>query len=440
MLAKFIFDSDESSLKDTLKRSKKLVSGKIGIIKTLTKNAFYTDEPKFYQYTAQLCDVALFSDVHTHDKFVGGMSLDNEHAMVKAIGEAIERYSLSVYKSSNFICETFENIKNAALSPSGIVAFSKHQMKTSKFRNFRVDDHSKLYWTIGYSIFKEKCLFVPAQLVYVPYRYKNEKIIRLPITTGAASGSSLTGALIRGICEVVERDAYIINYLNKLPGKLVNINELDNKNINKMLAEYRNCDIEVYVFDITTDLNIPTMMCILIDRSKEGPAVSVGLKCHLDPYEAIIGCLEEAQHARPWIRAMMINGKPMLENTKKKMKLISTVKDRGILWSDVNMINKLDFWLKKNKYIKIKNKFSYSQSAIKNLRLLLNILKNKVSDIIYVDVTTRDVRETGFKVVKVIIPELQPLYLDEQYKYLGGRRLYEFMFSKRLNDIPHPFL
>jgi ribosomal protein S12 methylthiotransferase accessory factor len=56
----------------------------------------------------------------------------------------------------------------------------------------------------------------------------------------------------------------------------------------------------------------------------------------------------------------------------------------------------------------------------------------------------------GFRVVKVVIPNLHPLYLDEKHPYLGGKRLYDvpvklgFLKNPRkedeFNKISHPFL
>jgi ribosomal protein S12 methylthiotransferase accessory factor len=60
------------------------------------------------------------------------------------------------------------------------------------------------------------------------------------------------------------------------------------------------------------------------------------------------------------------------------------------------------------------------------------------------------VRHTAFKVVMVIIPELQPMHLDERHPYLGGERLYQMPVTlgykdrpsreEELNPFPHPFL
>lgn len=69
---------------------------------------------------------------------------------------------------------------------------------------------------------------------------------------------------------------------------------------------------------------------------------------------------------------------------------------------------------------------------------------------VFVDVTRPEIKKRGFIVVKVIIPQLQPLYLYENFRYLGGERLYtvpEILgyrgAAKKetdLNSKPHPFL
>lgn len=78
------------------------------------------------------------------------------------------------------------------------------------------------------------------------------------------------------------------------------------------------------------------------------------------------------------------------------------------------------------------------------------MLKEKDIEAVYVDITHPKIKKHGIVVVKVFIPKLQPLYLDECYPYLGGNRLYDVPvqlgFLKvpnqefQLNKIAHPFL
>jgi len=115
------------------------------------------------------------------------------------------------------------------------------------------------------------------------------------------------------------------------------------------------------------------------------------------------------------------------------------------------MIKHLDFLLKnKNSKNICKIPLKLVSNNSKSFEKTLMILKKHKLEMAFVDVTTPEINKIGFKVVKVIIPELQPLYLDENFKYLGGKRLYSMSkilgYTKNetkeedLNKIPHPFL
>jgi ribosomal protein S12 methylthiotransferase accessory factor len=66
-----------------------------------------------------------------------------------------------------------------------------------------------------------------------------------------------------------------------------------------------------------------------------------------------------------------------------------------------------------------------------------------------VELTSPEMRELGFRVVKVLVPGLQPIDFGTQWPHLGGRRLYEaparagYLQSRTqprdLNVFPHPF-
>lgn len=65
------------------------------------------------------------------------------------------------------------------------------------------------------------------------------------------------------------------------------------------------------------------------------------------------------------------------------------------------------------------------------------------------ELTTPDVAQCGFCVVRVIIPGMQPLDNDNRYPHHGGRRMYEkplefglrdeIISEESLNHLPHPF-
>ena len=56
-----------------------------------------------------------------------------------------------------------------------------------------------------------------------------------------------------------------------------------------------------------------------------------------------------------------------------------------------------------------------------------------------VDVTAPDIADAGLRVAKVVAPELQPLDVAYDARFLGGRRLYRAAFELGLRDEPATF-
>lgn len=211
-----------------------------------------------------------------------------------------------------------------------------------------------------------------------------------------------------------------------------------------MLKRY---NLELCANDITTDIGIPAVVAIVIDRTGLGPAICVGLKAGFDINQNIIGAAEEALMVRSWIRDEYMYSK----SKQISPKIISSVEERANFWCPTSTISYLDFWVNaKLRKVSYKlHKFSKG-SYIEKVTELIRILGSKGYDIVCVDITAPEVQKYDVKVVKVIVPQLQPLHLDEKYPCLTFPRMFSAplnmgFFNKNknindLNDIPHPFL
>ncbi|MBI2675426.1 MAG: YcaO-like family protein [Candidatus Aenigmarchaeota archaeon] len=435
------FGVREKPMDETLQAARKIIHPKTGIVKNLGRILFFNDEPKICTFVANLCDTSVFSDCYKQDEITGGVSFDSKIAELRALAEAMERYCSAIYKEKDFVIAAHKDIERDAVNPVEFRKFSVKQLSRPQFKICRFDEKTEFRWTEAYSFFKRKNIMVPAQLVYVPYSFRKERIIRLPISTGSACGITYSGAIYRGLCEVVERDAFMIYYLNKMPAAEVDLEASENDAIGKLVSAYRRYRLEIRVFDITTDIQIPVFLGILVDRTGKGPAITVGAKAGLDAEKTIIGAMEEAYLTRPWIRELLL--KPD-ERISERNELLDDIDKRGIFWSKRNMIKHLDFLLKSKE---TKSVNEYKKVGKKNmLEVCFSFLKKM--DVFFRDLTTPEIREIGFKVVKILIPQMHPLHLNEEYKYLGGERLYSVpetlgFHRKRggeLNRIPHPFL
>ena len=430
----------------------KIVDPRTGIVRALIETVRYNDEPKLYQITALMCNPTIFSDARTGgSELQFGMSLNRERAMLMALGEAIERYCSLIYRTRDFFVSSYKEIEEKALDPRNVVSFSKNQLTNEKFNIFKFDETTKFRWVKGYSLTQNRPIYVPAQLVYLNYNYMNgEPIIRFPMSSGLGAGESLARALCRGICEAVERDAFLITYLNILPRDQIEIEGSQNKHIVKLAEIFKKYKLDLYVYDITTDIEIPSILSILIDRSGVGPAVTTGTAASLDLESAIIRSMEEVQQKRSGYRPMSVNLFQSIDRWDQRIApwYIANLA-RTKLWSKIDMIYNLNFLLINKNRKKIESLENPSHRDIKkDLESILGVFKVKNMEVSFVDLTTPDIDEIGFKVVRVIIPELQPLYMYEDFKYLGSRRLYQVPkilgYKQRetsedvLNQIPYP--
>ncbi len=417
------------------------VAEKERIIKNIEGELFnYNDEPRVHSFIIKIKDISNLTDGFVTERFRRCASFSKRRALLKTVAETLERYNLAVYRKKDLLWESYSNLKDKAINPRQFISFSKAEAVLN-FHRYK-DHNEKLNWIRGTSLITGKKIFVPAQLVFVPYKFeKKESVINFPITTGAALYHSLEKAILTGLLEVIERDAFMVNYLNKLTRNLISITESKDKSLKKIASSLKRYNLELYLLDISTDIPVYSIMAIVVDRTGLGPAVSVGLKSDTSIKNAIIGATEECFHPRPWVRELMIKmSKKDLERIKKD-RLVYERKNRALLWSSPEMIKKIDFFLAGSK--KPIRDFPRKSNNLKNL---LKWFKREKMEVIYVDITLPSLKREGLRVVKVLVPCLQPLYLDDRFPCWEGERLWRVpqrIGLKPIKDIytfPHPFL
>lgn len=391
------------------------------------------DDPQIFQYSASINVKNINTDGFKTIITCTGTSINNEEeALAKCLIEALERKAGMVYKKSDLINSSFNNlirIKKNVINPIIFSSFSKKQLKQKKYKIFNINNNTVIYWKEAYCLNTHNIVLIPAELIYfnfVDYR------IMIPITTGLSAGLTKEEAILRGIYEIIERDAFIIRYLSKTTGRELIFKKLDIYNkIKNICKKYR---FEIRFIDLTIDLPIPTVLALLINQSNVGPKVSIGIKTYHSYKEALYGSFLESLQTRTWTRHYY---EDFYEKKKEHIKLIRTLNERAMYWYNKEMTPYLYFFIDH-----IKKIYITKEERINSSSDILYTLVKKLDDaghMIYtVDLTPSEYKNIPIYVVKVIIPTLQPLYLNEEFPYLGGKRLNNITNS--FNKIPHPFL
>lgn len=419
---------------------------KIKLIESFARIRQHYDEPKFWFYSATISDRYLKHDgSHFHSNASGVSFFSQKSAVIKVLAEAIERYcNFAFFEKNVDFVGGYSAIKDEAINPEQFIFFTKEQLQRESYKKFQVKDESIFRWTSVKSLSTNKDHLVPCQAIYLSYTHiKGEPVIYPSISTGVAAHTDFSSAILGGIYEIIERDSFMIFYLKKLKPKKFDLKSSRNEKIRKLIDIANRYKMELYSVDITTDLGIPAVASIVIDRSGLSKAVSVGLKADFNVVKAIIGSINEAFHTRSWIRESYIQNPTIV--TEKKLIKDSSMKNRGLLWYQTKSISRLDFLFKNLKVKKVVSK-NKKMSVQEQILILKDTLAKKGYSIYYKDITADHIKSTQFKVAKVIIPGMQPVYLDEQFPSWGGDRLQSvpialgYKNNIEVNTYPHPFL
>lgn len=441
-------DSPSPLLSEALQRASRLVSKRAGIISEVVFLETTPEEPAVYWAQARPAELSALVGRAAFNRG-NATSVDRNRAVMKAVGESVERYCSAFYDDEEFVFGTSQELPGKALRPEDFALFSSHQYSTPEFPFEPFTQHSPVMWTLGHSLLYDCATWVPAGFVYIPYqRVPDEPPLKDLISTGLACGATYAGALLKAFAEVVERDAYTIVWQNSLPRPHIDLESADDPLIRQFVRVFQRLAINVHAALLTLDIPI-TVILIVMTRLAGPPWTIVASGADLSPRQALLLALEEASLALIGVcrtAAAASDYQPANDYSD-----ITTMRLHGLAHAvDPQLRASMTFLTKPTEVVKLRDLRDIATgNPVVDLRKVLNEIRPLVADVVAIDITTPDVDEAGFKVVRVLVPDLQPMDVDHRYPHLGGRRLYDVPWKlgllprpadeSELNSNPHPF-
>jgi len=426
---------------------KDLLSSRVGIIKSIRRIPKDASEPDLpYVFGAYLSN---FNYETNSDDYVScsgkGMTIDD--AKMSTMGEAIERYCAYQYDETKIKTSLYDELPHA-LDPVELVLYSSEQYESGNLPYSKFIRDQRIGWIEGTSLISNKKIWVPAISVYLNYLSSRKELLISPTSNGLAAGTSYVDALLNGILEVIERDAFLITWMCKLPMPQVNLDSIQNKYIIDIVKMYERRNVEICINALILDTRVPTFMAIALDK-KKGPAAVVGLSSHPNPEIGIYKALLEIGQIRPQLKREMRNPsyKDKIENLMN-FENVKTIQDHELLYTTDKMRNAFDFLISNNRYVRVSEIPQCNGNSTDCLTYCTNNLAKNKGEIIFVDLTTSDIARLGLYTVRIIIPKFQPIHFGYDEARLGGDRLFELpqklgfydhrITYKELNLFPHP--
>ncbi|BBD60309.1 hypothetical protein NIES2109_31060 [Nostoc sp. HK-01] len=426
-------------------RWRDLVSPHTGIIRAIdrfTKPYTEFDFPVLWQ--AELANFQLRKQ--SDDLRYGvGRGMTDEQAIFGAVGEAVERYCGSIVDYRQLIVSSYADLSHPAVHPPAFFSFSDNQYSDPNFPFPAFDQLTQTSWITAISLTSNQQVLVPAFMVYFDWDSNQPGDYVLPVTSnGMASGPTLEFAAYSGLCELIERDAFIITWLNRLPAPRIYFAHRPGIET-EILRNYARFGIELVTFYLTTDINIPVVMAMLIDRSGRSPAVATGLGCHLDGSIALRKAIFEVCQARFGDIERKANGAGANLNQYED---VQNLDDHSAFFYKTARLCELEFLFEHENYLTVEDLPTYPSSAeAEKLRTVITRLHSVGAEPYLVEITTPDVASLGFRVVRTLASELVPIYFGHGLEPLGTRRLFEVpkrlgyggqRTANDLNPCPHP--
>jgi ribosomal protein S12 methylthiotransferase accessory factor len=436
---------DGCALNTTLRRLTDLLDSQTGIITSIEFFKVRSDDPQFVHCHATITDTGRLAGGMTIPG-TGGTALSAEVALGKAIGESVERYCGEFCDPDSITLAPFRKIRTEAIDPGRFVLF--HPSQYSPRFPFRPPSHdASMGWMRARSLTYDKDVLVPASLVHVTYPgAEHESLIDMNPVSGYACGNSFDEAALSGICEVVERDAFMIFWYNRLPAPAFDLSAAESPMLKSVLVRYQPAPVSLYCADITTEAGIPVALALMVAGSPRLPAAVVATAAHLDTEQAITKALFELAANQLYVRSFY--EQPAYRKMPRTASEVVQPEDHGLFYCSPNRLPYLGMLTNPLTANPPFRRRSLSAGNIsQDLDACVRLLAAAGLEVIVADLTTPDVADLGFKVVKVLIPGMYPIDFGH-WHHLGGRRLYETPVRlgyraasgpHELNLFPHPF-
>lgn len=296
---------------EVLDRYRHLISPVTGIIKEIRRD---DRGPSFFNSFRSGANVAaavrnlntLRSALRAEN---GGKGITEVHAKVSALCEAVERYSGNFHGDEERIRGSLRSLGEPAIHPNDCQLYHDRQYDTRETWNAahapfqyvdaRFDQDAVMDWTPVWSLTQRRHRYLPTGLLYYGAPAAGEQRYVHANSNGNAAGSSLEDAVLQGLLEIVERDAVALWWYNRGRAPEVDLAAFDDPWLDELRTVYAGLDRDVWVLDVTSDLEIPVMVAVSRRRDGQPEEIMFGFGAHLDPRTALRRALTELNQMMP---------------------------------------------------------------------------------------------------------------------------------------------
>jgi ribosomal protein S12 methylthiotransferase accessory factor len=216
-----------------------------------------------------------------------GRTVDFEEADRVALYEAVERYNgMRPRRTRTVLVASFAELgPSRALDPLRLGQYNGENHLTPYSPDLRIR------WVYGWSYTHQRPIAVPEQVAYWAVQGPNQFIAET--SNGCGLGNSLTEAVLHGLFEVAERDAFLMAWYGKTP--LSRIKVPADPTLPHLVDRLESIGYDLTFFNATNDFGIPAVISVTRYHGKhsDAPQIFYAAGAHPDPRRAMLSAAVE---------------------------------------------------------------------------------------------------------------------------------------------------
>jgi ribosomal protein S12 methylthiotransferase accessory factor len=384
----------------------------------------------------------------SHPEPCSGFCSRQSDAETAAILEGVERYSGAEPRGFQpTVRGTFRQLNEFAVNPSTFGLHSEREYKLNPGVN-RYSDDLEMRFVWAYSFREQRQTLVPLQIGFYSRPRPGDNLFVLGEgSSGCSVGSCIEEAILHGIFEVAERDAYMLTWQAGLSPRRLDPSECNDPEVRHLLRSLRMQKFELTAFDITTDLGIPAIG-LMARREKKWPHLLCGAAAHLNPARALKKAFRELVGGISlWELSGELAPQRAHELSANPARVLKPM-DHGLMYTDRSASHHCEF-LAANPNSTSLDEMRHpirellSRDLGAELRQTIGRIISNGFDVIVVKHTGPEQEAHGLHVAKVLIPGVAPGTWGDHLRRTNSLPRLDAALRRNgraaPNPVPHPF-
>lgn len=345
-----------------------------------------------------------------------GQASSYRESRVIAVLEGLERHcGLHLGALHERVRAAYEEVADRAIRPTAFGVHPPESYAKEDFPFARFDPGTVVDWVEAYSFGDDRPVLVPESVAFWGPAPAGERFFQTT-SNGCALGSCPEEAVLHGLREVIERDAFLLTWYHRLLLPEVDLRAGSPPEFRSLLDKcelFTGCEFRAHLS--TMEHGVPSLWLTAVRDEGDGPATVAGAAAHPDPRRAARAALLELTQKVLGISHEFAERREVGLRMLESPRFVRTMSDHPLVNGLPEARERFSFLLDRDgRTVPLGDVPPLGEEGTgRDLRALLSTAVQGVQragmDVLAVDQTTPGVARDGFVCVKVLVPGLVPM-------------------------------